>query len=95
MKINWKIRFNKKNKLFIARFFAAVIIPILAYLGIQATDLTSWDSVWLVIMDFITNPYLIILTIVNIANVVPDPTTDSLSDSERALHYEKPAKGAE
>ncbi|EAG8700710.1 holin [Listeria monocytogenes] len=82
MKINWKVRFNKKNLTFIARFLAALIVPILAYMGLEVTDFTSWDSVGDLLISFITNPYLIGLTVFNAINLIPDPTTSGLSDSE-------------
>ena len=42
MKINWKVRFNKKNILFIAQVAISIVIPILTYFGLQAsTDTTA------------------------------------------------------
>lgn len=40
-KINWKVRFNKENILFIAQIVISVVIPILTYFGLQASDLTT------------------------------------------------------
>ena len=90
--INWKVRFNKYNKTFILRFLAAVCLPALVYLGLNVTDLTTWDKVGQVLVSFISNPYLIGLTVFNALNVVPDPTTEGLSDSARALGYDEPSK---
>ncbi|MET3558714.1 phi LC3 family holin [Streptococcus rupicaprae] len=90
MNINWKVRFNHKNKVFVSRFVLAVIVPVLAYLGLKFEDLTSWGAVGRVLVDFISNPYLIGLAVVNALNVLPDPTTAGLSDSERALTYTEP-----
>ena len=90
MKINWSIRFNAKNKAFLYRVALAIALPILTYFGINFQDLTSWDAVFHLFGKFVSNPYLVGLTIVNILNIIPDPTTKGLSDSERALSYNKP-----
>ena len=45
-KINWKVRFNKENILFIAQVIISVVVPILTYFGLQASDLTTWSKVW-------------------------------------------------
>lgn len=91
-KINWRIRFSKKNITFILRFIAALLIPVLAYMGINYDDLTTWASVGKMISDFFLNPFLLGLTFVNAINLIPDPTTPGLFDSWRALSYDKPGK---
>lgn len=90
MNINWKVRFNKKNVAFLARFLVAILVPALAYLGYKAEDVTSWEAVGRILTQFISNPYLIVLTAFNAFNMVPDPTTAGLGDSAQALTYEAP-----
>lgn len=92
MKINWKVRFSKDNITFILRFIGALAIPVLAYLGLELKDLTSWNMVLDVLQSFISNPYLVILTVVNALNMSIDPTTKGLTDSEKALSYTEPKK---
>ena len=89
-KINWKIRFTSKNKAFLTRLVLAIALPILAYFGVKFEDLKSWDAVGTLLIKFISNPYLVGLTIGNMLNLIPDPTTVGLGDSERALGYEEP-----
>lgn len=89
-KINWKVRFNKKNIAFLIRFLVALGIPVLTYLGLKAEDLTTWQTIGNVLSQFVSNPFLIGLTVVNAFNMVPDPTTVGLGDSARALTYEEP-----
>lgn len=89
MKINWTVRF-KKNATFIIRTIISLVIPILTYMGIKETDLTSWEMVVNLFQSFITNPYLIFLTIVNFINLIPDPTTTGISDSDYAMTKESP-----
>lgn len=89
MKINWKIRFSKKNLTFICRFLAAILVPVLAYMGLTVTDFTSWNSVYDALISYISNPYLIGLTIFNAINILPDPTTQGLGDSKVSLDRER------
>ncbi len=90
--INWKVRFSKDNITFIIRFLAALIIPVLAYLGLEVTDLTSWKLIGDVLLQFISNPFLLGLTVINALNMIPDPTTKGITDSEKALNYTEPKK---
>lgn len=91
-KINWKVRFSKDNVMFIVRFVGALAIPVLAYLGLELKDLTSWNMVLDVLVNFISNPYLVILTVINALNMTIDPTTKGITDSEKALKYTEPKK---
>lgn len=91
-KINWKVRFNKDNILFMVRFVGALTIPVLAYLGLELKDLTSWDMLLEVLVNFLSNPYLVILTVINALNMTIDPTTKGITDSEKALQYTEPKK---
>ena len=91
-KINWKVRFNKDNILFVVRFVGALTIPVLAYLGLELKDLTSWDMLLEVLVNFVSNPYLVILTVINALNMTIDPTTKGITDSEKALNYTEPKK---
>ena len=90
MNINWKVRFNAKNKAFLVRLALALLVPILGYYGLKFEDLTSWTSVGKIFSDFLSNPYLVGLTIFNAWNMLPDPTTQGISDSAQALTYTLP-----
>ena len=90
MNINWKVRFSAKNKAFLVRLALALLVPIFGYYGLKFEDLTSWTSVGKIFMDFLANPYLVGLTIFNALNMLPDPTTPGISDSEQALTYTLP-----
>lgn len=93
MNINWKVRFSRNNLQFNLRFIGALMVPIFAYLGINFEDINNWGSLWTMVMGFLSNPYLVVLTIINAINLLPDPTTPGLSDSEQALNYNKPGGG--
>lgn len=90
MKINWKVRF--KNPVFIAQLVLSVLTPILGYMGLAATDITTWAILGKVLLQAISNPYVLAIVAVSVWNCVNDPTTQGVKDSERALEYEKPAQ---
>lgn len=91
-KINWKVRFSKNNILFIAQVIISVVIPILTYFGLQASDLTTWVKVWNTLIAAISNPYVVIMALVSFFNAVTDPTTKGIGDSTTALSYTEPKK---
>ncbi|MFF3144576.1 phage holin [Streptomyces sp. NPDC057927] len=88
MKINWKVRF--KNPLFIAQLFLAIAVPIGAYFGIAGSDITSWTALGKVIVDAISNPYVLFTVLISLYNATIDPTTKGLTDSNQALNYHEP-----
>ena len=90
MKINWKVR--AKNPVFWANLAAAVILPILAYMGLNWNDMTSWQALGNVFFQAVQNPVIVVSVVVSIWNLINDPTTKGLSDSEKALDYDKPAE---
>ena len=90
MKINWKVR--TKNPVFWANLAAAVILPILAYMGLNWDDMTSWQALGNVLFQAVQNPVIVVSVVVSIWNLINDPTTKGISDSEKALTYEKPSE---
>lgn len=88
MKINWKVRFN--NPMFYVQLVLSVLTPILAYSGLTATDLTTWAALGDVLVQAISNPYVLSLVIVSVYNALIDPTTKGFGDSANALTYDKP-----
>lgn len=90
MNINWKVRFNRKNIMFLAQVVISVCVPVLTYFGLQASDLTTWGTVWNTFIQAISNPYVVIMALVSLFNAVTDPTTKGVSDSKDALTYDQP-----
>jgi phi LC3 family holin len=88
MKINWKVRI--KNPLFWAEIGLAILVPIMGYLGIAATDFTSWKIVGEVLFEAVKNPYVLSLVVVSCFNAIIDPTTKGISDSKQAMTYTIP-----
>lgn len=88
MKINLKVRF--KNPMFYVQLVLSVLTPILTYLGLTATDLTTWAKLADVLVQAVSNPYVLSLVIVSVYNALVDPTTKGFGDSENALTYDTP-----
>lgn len=86
--INLKVRL--KNPQFLLRTAAAIVLPALAFIGIDAQSLTSWDLFFDAVMQIVTNPVAIGIIVLNIANLIPDPTRNRLSDSDLVLDRETP-----
>jgi phi LC3 family holin len=96
MNINWRVR--AKNPTFWVGLIGAIGAPILAYLGLTAADLTTWESVGGVARTAIANPYLlgmVAFSVLSFLGIVTDPTTKGLGDSARALGYDEPHDGTE
>ena len=88
MKINWTVRF--KNPLWLAQVLAGVFFPILAYYGMKWEDMTSWRAIWDILVQAVQNPVVVVAALTNLCSAITDPTTAGVSDSERAMMYEKP-----
>lgn len=81
MKINWKVRF--RNKTWFVTFMGAVltiVYQILGMVGISAP----------VSQDALTNILMMVVNLLVLLGVIIDPTTNGITDSTRALTYDKP-----
>ena len=85
--INWKVRF--KNPVFWVQVLVSILVPILTYFGLEAKDLTTWNSLFDLLFRAISNPYVVSMIAVSLFNAINDPVTKGLSDSDRALQYTK------
>ena len=88
MKINWKVR--AKNPVFWASIAISIISPILAYLGIGWESLTTWESLFDIFVQAVSNPVIIVAVLCSVYAAVIDPTTKGISDSEQAMTYTEP-----
>ena len=88
MNINWRVRI--KNPAFWVSIAIAIVTPILAYFGLTAQDMTSWGAIWDVIVQAVSNPYVILTVAVSVYNAIVDPTSTGVTDSSRALQYDVP-----
>lgn len=88
--INWKVRF--KNPMFYVQLLIAVFTPILAYMGITAQDITTWAALANILVQAISNPYVLTLVVVSVYNAIIDPTSSGVTDSSLARTYDTPNK---
>lgn len=90
MKINWTVRF--KNPVFWAQIAVAIVVPILTYFGLSWEDMTTWAAFGNLFVEAVKNPVVVLSVLLSLFNAINDPTTKGLSDSERAMSYDKPAE---
>ena len=88
--MNLKVRF--KNPVFIAQLVLAILTPILAYAGLTAQDLTTWQALGELLLGAISNPYVLALVMVSVWNALNDPTSSGVTDSKKAMTYTEPNK---
>ena len=86
--MNFKVRF--KNPIFIAQLILAILTPILAYAGLTVQDLTSWAKLGELLLNALSNPYVLGLIAVSVWNALNDPTTAGIKDSDQAMTYQVP-----
>lgn len=78
MKINWKARF--KNKTFVISLSALIVGFIYAILSV-------FDIVPTIGEDKVTEIISAVISLLGMMGVLVDPTTNGISDSDRALTY--------
>lgn len=88
MKINWKVRFA--NPEFWKQIALAVFVPLLAYYGMNWSDMTTWAAIGDLFVQAIQNPVVVLSVVVSVYNAIIDPTTKGIGDSAQAMTYDKP-----
>ncbi len=86
MNINWKVRL--KNPIWYAEVAAAILLPMLAAVGLKWSDMTSWPMLLTVLKGAFESPVTVVAVLVSFWNAITDPTTKGFGDSERALGYD-------
>ncbi len=69
-----------KNPIFWGNILLSISTPILAYFGINGSDLTSWNSLFSLILEAIKNPYVVGLVIISLWNNIINPMTKSITN---------------
>lgn len=90
MGINWKVRF--KNPVFWVQIVCAIVLPLIAGMGLEWSDMTTWATLGKTLLAALGNPVVVVAMLASVWNAVNDPTTKGLGDSARALTYEEPAE---
>lgn len=86
--MNLKVRI--KNWSFWVSVAISIAAPILAYFGLTAADITTWPGLGRLLLDAVSNPYVVGLVAVSLYNTLVDPTTAGIKDSARAMGYTAP-----
>lgn len=86
--INVKVRL--KNPVFIAQLLLAVLTPMLAYAGLTMQDMTTWKALGDLIINAISNPFVLMLVIQSVWNAINDPTTKGIKDAPHVMEYTEP-----
>ena len=84
--INLDARLQNPQYLFMLGM--AVIVPIASYMGLNATDITSWSTLGDMLIKAVGNPYLLVMVVVNVYNATVDGTTKGFKDSDMLLNDE-------
>lgn len=84
--INLDARFQNPQYWFMLGM--AVILPMATYMGLNATDITSWSTLGNMFTEAIKNPYLLVMVIANVYNATVDGTTKGFKDSQMMLNGE-------
>lgn len=83
MKINWKVRLQ--NKTFLVSLFAALLFLAQQVAAVFGVDITVYN-------EQVTNIFNALLVVLTLMGVVQDPTTPSVTDSDRAMTYGQEGK---
>lgn len=77
------------NKIKNPYFWIGLIGVILTALQVEASTLTSWNKVLLLIVDTVKNPYLLITTTMAVLGVITDSTQKAINKEKNKENYEK------
>ncbi|MEF9918971.1 MAG: phage holin [Eubacterium sp.] len=81
--MNLKLRF--KNPTFVINLLIGAILLILGYFSLTPEDLTTWQKLADLGLQFVSNPFLIFSVIWYLYMAVMDPTTPGTGDSAVAM----------
>ena len=70
IKLNWKIR--SQNPMFYIQIILSFFIPVLGYLGLNWSEMTTWNSLFDMILAAFSNPYCLSIAAVSVFNAIVD-----------------------
>ena len=88
MQFNWKVRI--RNKLFWLALIPAVLILVETVCRLFGVAVETGD-----LKEQLLNLVNAVFAVLAVLGIVVDPTTEGLSDSDRAMSYEEPWSDAE
>ncbi len=86
MKVNIPVRM--KNPW----FWVGVVSVALTAIGVDPQTFTSWGAVLDSVRAVLSNPFQLVTLILAVLAVFIDPTTEGITDSDRAMGYDRPLR---
>lgn len=71
-----------RNRIKNPYFWVGLVGVMLTALQVEASSLTTWESVMRLVVDTLCNPYLLVTTIMAVSGVFIDPTTTGVKDKK-------------
>ena len=84
------IKLRLKNPTWWFQIIATIVLTMLAGIGMNWEQMTTWSAIGDAIIMAIQNPVVVVAVLMAIFNSMTDPTTRGIKDSERALGYTEP-----
>lgn len=80
-----KIKMNMPVRMQNWAFWLGLGATILAAMNVSPEMFTSWELVYVEVINLINNPFRLGCVLVAVLGVLTDPTTPGIGDSQRAL----------
>lgn len=81
MKINWKVRF--KNSVWLTSFISFLVATVYQFLNF-------FEVIPAIPQEAVLEVAAAVLQLLGLLGVIIDPTTQGMSDSDRAMKYDEP-----
>lgn len=81
-----KIKMNMPVRMQNWAFWLGLGATILAAMNVSPEMFTSWELVYVEVINLINNPFRLGCVLVAVLGVLTDPTTPGIGDSQRALN---------
>lgn len=83
LKINWKLRLQ--NPMFYMQVILSFFIPVLGYLGLNWSEITTWASFFDMVFAALNNPYCLSIAALSVFNAIVDSSSPGINDSQHVL----------
>ena len=81
--LNWKIRLQ--NPMLYIQIILSFFIPVLGYMGLNWSEMTSWGSLFDMLIAAFSNPYCLSIAALSVFSAVVDSTSPGINDSDHVL----------
>lgn len=73
---------EKMHIVFWIQLIVAIFTPVLAYMGVKGTDITSWYVLGQTVIHAFSNPYLVGIMVFTAWTAITNPNTSGISDDD-------------